>query len=85
MLFQNGARVPFNSDASSFNDGARRYAWAFYRPATIAPGDIFAFATADREVFGVVADDGVSVSVLLDPRLRVIRLGDKPFAVEATK
>lgn len=82
-MFHNGKRVPFNDNASSFDDGARRYAWAFDRPV-LASDDILAFATADREVFAMVADDD-NASILLNPSWRVLRLGGKPYIVEAVQ
>lgn len=80
-MFVDGARTPFRDDASSFNDGARSYAWAFARPAAMKTSSIIAFATGDREVFAVVAEDG-NASILLQPSWQVVRLGTKPFAVE---
>ena len=80
-LFHNGMRVPFRGDESRFNDSTRRYAWAFALP-TLAAGDVLAFATADREAIGVVAEDG-AVSVLVNPGWRIVRLGAKPYAVES--
>lgn len=79
-LFHNDKKLSFRDDASNFNDSARRYAWAFDRPA-LKSEDVLIFATGDREVVGVVAPDG-HASILVSPKWRVVRLGTKPFVVE---
>jgi SAM-dependent methyltransferase len=56
-----GARYPFRDDASRFNDGERRYAWAF--EGTPRAGDKIVFTTSDREVVGIVDEGGQTATV----------------------
>lgn len=57
LFAADGSRLPFVSEDSKFSDARREYAWAFQgRPQV---GDRIVFATADREVAGIVQAGGV--------------------------
>jgi hypothetical protein len=66
-----GRRFIFCGEASSFDDRACRYAWAFEGEAR--PGEQLVFATEDREVAGTIDSDAKEAVELL-----VARDGGKP-------
>lgn len=77
-----GRKLKFRADASSFDDAAQRYEWAFELADPLRDGDRFIFATVDREVVGVVVDatdaalGGSRVQVLDRVKVTVARESD---------
>ena len=51
-------------DASSFDDAVPWYTWAFAREGAVVEGEVYVFATADREVVGIAAGDAICISPL---------------------
>lgn len=56
MFAPDGNKLLHRSDASSANDAAKRYVWAFAWDASLVEGQVFVFATADRALAAVVKD-----------------------------
>lgn len=56
MFAPDGNKLLPRSDASTANDLTRRYVWAFVWDKPLVDGQVFVFATADREVAAVVVE-----------------------------
>lgn len=77
-----GQKLPFRMDASAFDDKAKRYRWAFTFDGAFRPGDLFVFATVDRDVAGQVKDGGIVTKRSWWPRSLVLRDDDgKPISL----
>lgn len=77
-LFGPKGPLQFRDDTCSFDDAAHSYTWAFEYATPLKKGQVFVFATSDREVVGEVDTSGeVQVS---DRKVKVMREENgKPF------
>jgi hypothetical protein len=76
MFSPSGGKFPFDGEASSFRDDLKEYCWAFVVSETLKEGDRIIFATADREIGGIVRADNVIDATGVNGE--VVREGDKP-------
>ena len=86
MFGPNGEKLAFRADASSFNDAARSYTWAF-DVGPVVDGDTFVFATVDKTVVGVKTFDGFlvgskAVAVARDKIGKPVQIGHAVNPVE---
>lgn len=82
VFASDGRKLPFLVEASRFDDRARKYAWAFDAEGA-APGAFIVFASADREVVGVLGGAGC---VLGNFGEHVVRdIGGKPLRLVAPR
>ena len=61
MVGPNRSKMVFRPDASSFSDASHHYEWAFEWSGPITNGQVFAFASTDRVVRGVVREGAIIV------------------------
>lgn len=64
-------KLSFRDDACVFHDADQSYAWAFEWTAGLKKGQVFVFATTDREAVGEV--DAMGEIVISDRKVTVKR------------
>jgi hypothetical protein len=79
MFSPTGNKMLFDGNESSFRDDRREYAWAFVLETPLKDGDRIIFATADREIGGLVRTNGIEI---VGVSSEVARAGDKPQELE---
>jgi hypothetical protein len=83
MFLSDGRTLPFRVESSRFDDRARRYAWAFDARDAVA-GAFLVFATADREVVGILGGAGCVLGKLGEHVIREEGSG-KPLRLVAPR
>lgn len=80
MFGPDGRKLAPCGEHNQFDNAARSFTWAF-EWSGVPDGQMFVFATADREVAGVAKDANVGVVPF---RGMVVRVGGKPEAIVTT-